>query len=147
MDSLHPEKCTVWCGLYAGGVIGPYFLKNEAGANVTVNGDHYRYMTNDYLFPNLLEIDLEDFWFQQDGAETCHTATQTIYLLKDKFHDIISRNGLVNWPLRSCDLTPFDYFLWGYVKSLVYADKPATIDTLETNIINSCYFGNKASIA
>ncbi|GFS54097.1 putative LOC100569746 [Trichonephila clavipes] len=46
----------------------------------------------------------------------------------------ISRFGLVNWPPRSCDLTPLDYFLWGYVKSLVYADKPQTLDRLEDNI-------------
>ncbi|GFX82220.1 uncharacterized protein TNCV_33281 [Trichonephila clavipes] len=40
----------------------------------------------------------------------------------------------MNWPPRSCDLTPLDYFLWDYVKSLVYADKPQTIDHLEDNI-------------
>ncbi|GFV46140.1 uncharacterized protein TNCV_1256961 [Trichonephila clavipes] len=40
----------------------------------------------------------------------------------------------VNWPPRSCDLTPLDYFLWGYVKSLVHADKPQTLDHLEDNI-------------
>ncbi|GFU54188.1 uncharacterized protein TNCV_3618451 [Trichonephila clavipes] len=44
------------------------------------------------------------------------------------------RFGPVNWPPRSCDLTPLDYFLWGYVKSLVYADKPQTLDLLEDNI-------------
>ncbi|GFT77352.1 uncharacterized protein TNCV_2023491 [Trichonephila clavipes] len=72
--------------------------------------------------------------FQQDGA-TCHTARATIDLLKDTFGDrLISRFGPVNWPPRSCDLTPLDYFLWGYVKSLVYADKPQTLDHLEDNI-------------
>ncbi|GFW68844.1 uncharacterized protein TNCV_3640571 [Trichonephila clavipes] len=72
--------------------------------------------------------------FQQDGA-TCHTARATIDLLKDTFSDsLISRFGPVNWPPRSCDLTPLDYFLWGYVKSLVYADKPQTPDYLEDNI-------------
>ncbi|GFW76538.1 putative DD41D transposase [Trichonephila clavipes] len=40
----------------------------------------------------------------------------------------------VNWPPRSCDLTPLDYFLWGYVKLLVYADEPQTLDHLEDNI-------------
>ena len=29
---------------------------------------------------------------------------------------------------------PLDYFLWGYVKSMVYANKPAAIDELRTNI-------------
>ncbi|GFU92597.1 putative LOC100569746 [Trichonephila clavipes] len=72
--------------------------------------------------------------FQQDGA-TCHTALATIDLLKDTFGDrLISRFGPVNWPPRSCDLTPLDYFLWVYVKSLVYADKPQTLDHLEDNI-------------
>ncbi|GFT49422.1 transposase [Trichonephila clavipes] len=26
---LHPEKLTVWCALWAGGIIGPYFFKND----------------------------------------------------------------------------------------------------------------------
>ncbi|GFU67020.1 transposable element Tc3 transposase [Trichonephila clavipes] len=63
------------------------------------------------------------------------TARATIDLLKDTFGDrLISRFGPVNWPPRSCDLTPLDYFLWGYVKSWVYADKPQTLDHLEDNI-------------
>ncbi|GFX18655.1 uncharacterized protein TNCV_3311161 [Trichonephila clavipes] len=63
------------------------------------------------------------------------TARATIDLLKDTLGDrLISRFGPVNWPPRSCDLTPLDYFLWGYVKSLVYADKPQTLDHLEDNI-------------
>ncbi|GFY01749.1 putative transposable element [Trichonephila clavipes] len=79
-------------------------------------------------------VELKELWFQQDGA-TCHTARATIDLLKDTFGDrLISRFGPVNWPPRSCDLTPLDYFLWGYVKSLVYADKPQTLDHLEDNI-------------
>ncbi|GFW91711.1 uncharacterized protein TNCV_4501301 [Trichonephila clavipes] len=78
--------------------------------------------------------DVQELWFQQDGA-TCHTARATIDLLKDTFGDrLISRFGPVNWPPRSCDLTQLDYFLWGYVKSLVYADKPQTLDHLEDNI-------------
>ncbi|GFW87440.1 transposable element Tc3 transposase [Trichonephila clavipes] len=79
--------------------------------------------------------DVQELWFQQDGA-TCHTARATIDLLKDTFGDcLISRFGPVNWPPRSCDLTPLDYFLWGYVKSLVYVDKPQTLDHLEDNIL------------
>jgi len=79
-------------------------------------------------------MDLDDMWFQQDGA-TCHTAHATIDLLKSKFGErVISRNGPVEWPPRSCDLTPLDYFLWGSVKSLVYINKPATIGELRANI-------------
>ncbi|GFT98105.1 hypothetical protein TNCV_789251 [Trichonephila clavipes] len=126
---LYPEKLTVWCALWAGGIIGPYFFKNDECHNVTVNGDRYRAMITNFFIPELNNHDVQELWFQQDGA-TCHTARATIDLLKDTFGDrLISRFGLVNWPPR-----PLDYFLWGYVKSLVYADKPQTLDHLEDNI-------------
>ncbi|GFV62021.1 uncharacterized protein TNCV_4108241 [Trichonephila clavipes] len=113
---LHPEKLTVWCALWAGGIIGPYFFKNDEGHNVTVNGDRYRAMITNFFIPELNNHVVQELWFQQDGA-TCHTARATIDLLKDTFGDrLISRFGPVNWPPRSCDLTPLDYFLWGYVK-------------------------------
>ncbi|GFV71091.1 transposase [Trichonephila clavipes] len=131
---LHPEKLTVLCTLYTGGIIGPYFFKNDEGHNVTVNGDRYRAMITNFFIPELNNHDVQALWFQQDGA-TCHTARARIDLLKDTFGDrLISRFGPVNWPPRSCDLTPLDYFLWGYVKSLVYADKPQTLEHLEDNI-------------
>ncbi|GFX81485.1 transposable element Tc3 transposase [Trichonephila clavipes] len=117
-----------------GGIIGPYFFKNDEGHNVTVNGDQYRAMITNFFIPELNNHDVQELWFQQDGA-TCHTARAIIDLLKDTFGDrLISRFGPVSWPPRSCDLTPLDYFLWGYVKSLVYADKPQTLDHLEDNI-------------
>ncbi|GFV14389.1 DUF4817 domain-containing protein [Trichonephila clavipes] len=131
---LHPEKLTVWCALWAGGIIGPYFFKNDEGHNVTVNGHRYRAMITNFFIPELNNHDVQELWFQQDGA-TCHTARATMDLLKDTFDDrLISRFGPVNWPPRSCDFTPLDYFLCGYVKSLVYADKPQTLDHLEDNI-------------
>ncbi|GFU64399.1 DUF4817 domain-containing protein [Trichonephila clavipes] len=81
-----------------------------------------------FFIPELNNHDVQELWFQQDGA-TCHTARATIDLLKE-FHVF----GPVNWPPRSCDLTPLDYFLWDYVKSLVYADKTQTLDHLEDSI-------------
>ncbi|GFW24778.1 transposase [Trichonephila clavipes] len=99
---------------------------------LTVNGDRYRAMITNFFIPELNNHDVHELWFQRDGA-TCHTARATIDLLKDTFGDrLISRFGPVNWPPRSC--APLDYFLWGYVKSLVYADKPQTLDHLEDNI-------------
>ncbi|GFU56070.1 uncharacterized protein TNCV_3405331 [Trichonephila clavipes] len=83
---LHPEKVTVWCALWAGGIIGPYFFKNDEGHNVTVNGDRYRAMIINFFIPELNNHDVQELWFQQDGA-TCHTARATIDLLKDTFGD------------------------------------------------------------
>ncbi|GFW89093.1 putative LOC100569746 [Trichonephila clavipes] len=119
---LHPEKLTG--ALY--GLVESFF-KNDEGHNVIVNGDRYRAMLTNFFIPELNNHDVQELWFQQDGA-TCHTARATIDLLKDTFGDRL------NWPPRSCDLTPLDYFLWNYVKSLVYADKPQTLDHLEDNI-------------
>ncbi|GFT20410.1 uncharacterized protein TNCV_4964161 [Trichonephila clavipes] len=102
--------------------------------NVTVNGDRYRAIITNFFILELNNHDVQELWFQQDGA-TCHTARATIDLLKDTFGDrLISRFGPVNWPPRSCDLTPLDYFLRGYVKSFGYADKPQTLDHLADNI-------------
>ncbi|GFV66687.1 uncharacterized protein TNCV_2595071 [Trichonephila clavipes] len=126
---LHPDKLTG--ALY--GLVESFF-KNDEGHNVTVNGNRYRAMITKFFIPELINHDVLELWFQQDGA-TCYTARATIDLLKDTFGDrLISRFGPVNWPPRSCDLTPLDYFLWGYVKSLVYADKTQTFDHLEDNI-------------
>ncbi|GFU83727.1 DUF4817 domain-containing protein [Trichonephila clavipes] len=137
-DTLIPQirygKTDCLVRLWVGGIIGPYFFKNDEGHNVTVNGDRYRAKFTNLFIPELNNQDVQELCFQQDGA-TCHTARATIDLLKETFGDrLISRFGPVNWPPRSCDLTPLDYFLWSYVKSLVYADKPQTLDHVEDNI-------------
>ncbi|GFV40992.1 hypothetical protein TNCV_2665831 [Trichonephila clavipes] len=82
----------------------------------------------------ILFSDEAHFWLM--ATSTNKTAAFGVKLIhKYTFGDrLISRFGPVNWPPRSCDLTPLDYFLWGYVKSLVYADKPQTLDHLEDNI-------------
>lgn len=46
---MHPQKVIVWCGLWSGGIIGPYFFENEDGAAFTENGERYRAMLTDFL--------------------------------------------------------------------------------------------------
>ena len=43
-------------------------------------------------------------------------------------------NGLKNWCPRSPDLTPLDFFLWGYVKSECYKLAPQNIEELKQAI-------------
>jgi hypothetical protein len=44
--------------------------------------------------------------------------------LNEKFPNAwIGRGGPIPWPPRSPDLTPVDFFLWGYVKNCVYGEK------------------------
>lgn len=131
---MHPQRATVWCGFWARGVIGPFFFEDDTGTAVTVNGDRYRRMISDWLWPIMEGMNIENCWLQQDGA-TCHTSRETLALLEEKFpHRIISLRSTQEWPARSCDLTPCDYFLWGHIKSLVYENKPTTIPILKAEI-------------
>ena len=130
---MHPQRVTVWCEFWYGG-IGPFFFKNEQGAAFTANGERYRAMLNEFLFPKIEEDDMDDIWFQQ-GRATCHTANVTIDVLRTVFENrIISRNSDDNWPPRSCDLTPLDYFLWRAVKDKCYANHPETVEVLKHEI-------------
>ena len=74
----HPKRVSVWCRFWSRGIIVLFFFKNEQGETVTVNGDCYRIMLNEFLFTKIEEKDICNIWFQQDGA-TCHTAEAVLY--------------------------------------------------------------------
>ncbi|GFX27292.1 uncharacterized protein TNCV_3341041 [Trichonephila clavipes] len=57
---LHPQKLTVWWALWAGGIIGPNFLKIDEGHNVTVNGNQYRAMIINFFIPELNNHDVQE---------------------------------------------------------------------------------------
>jgi hypothetical protein len=79
-------------------------------------------------FISLLNEEERFCWLQQDGT-TSHTANSAVEMLKLFYDDmIISKN------LQSSDLTPPDYFLWGYLKQVVYSNHPQTIEDLRQNI-------------
>ena len=46
----HPKRVTVWCGFWTRHIIGLFFFENEQGEAVTVNGDRYRAMLNEFFF-------------------------------------------------------------------------------------------------
>ena len=56
----YPEKVTVWCGFWWGGVIGPYFFENDEGNAVTVNFERYRSMMENFFWPELAKMDLRN---------------------------------------------------------------------------------------
>jgi hypothetical protein len=85
-------------------------------------------MLHTFLEPELqkLGVETQTVWFQQDGA-TAHTVRNGMRVLKDMFPArVISRRGTVEWPARSPDINACDFFLWGYLKSKVYENKPRT---------------------
>lgn len=130
-------KVSVWCAIWANGIIGPYFFENQQGKPAAVNTSTYQQMLNGFLLPKLQTMDIGNKWFQHDGA-SWHTQSQTVDILRKKFPGrVISKNGDINFPPRSCDLSPVDYFLWGYLKDYVYQERrnrPKTIQQLKTKI-------------
>jgi hypothetical protein len=107
------------------GVIGPYIFEDDKGVTVTVTSDCCTEMSRNFRVPELgwHGLDLQTLWFQQDGA-TAHTARNSMNVLWQMLPaHIILQNRDVQWPARS-DLFAYDYFLWGYLKSKVYINRP-----------------------
>jgi len=132
---LHSTKVTVWCAISSNGIIGPYFFEDDNGNAVTVTSARYVHMLENFVIPELQSFPVdENTYFQQDGA-TSHTARVSMNLLNDLFpNHLISRNGDVQWPPRSPDLSSCDFFLWGYLKSKVYETRPESIQDLKVRI-------------
>lgn len=76
-------------------------------------------------------------YFQHDGAPAHSSNIVRNYLDNHFPRRWIGRGGPQNWPPRSPDLTPLDYCLWGWLKSLVYATKVQTREELLDRIVNS----------
>jgi hypothetical protein len=98
---LHSLKTGSWCAISRKRIVGPTFFsdcwKIQRDHNAVIS------LLNEERF----------CWLQQDGA-TSHTANSTTEMLNQYFDDRIISNHL--WSPRSPDLTPPDYFLWGYLK-------------------------------
>ena len=130
---LHALRVTVWCALSRVGKIAPWFLEENEQA-VSVTSDCYVNMINECFLPALNQMGVENVWFQQEGA-TAHTARASITVFRQNFPGhLISSRGNLHWPARFSDLSPCDYFLWGYLKSIVYSNCPSTLTHLKNNI-------------
>lgn len=102
-----PWSINVWCGIWNDQIIGPYFIDGN------LNGEKYNNFLNEAL-PELLEniplINRLDMWYQHDGCPT-HFTRIVRDTLNNKFPEKwIGRGSRVNWPARSPDLTPLDFF-------------------------------------
>ena len=120
------ERCTVWVGLYGNGtLLGTFFFDGY------VNSANYLRMLNEELFPQLTDKFGNQFnnghfsrlWWAQDGASPHRSNEVREWLMEFFHHRVIALRHDIECPPpppRSPDLTPCDYFLWGYLKSKVY---------------------------
>ena len=128
-------KVNVLCTISKKCVYGPFFLK-EQRSTVKQN----LALLQNWLMELLFEGERVDSIFQQDGAPP-HWSLNVRQNLNATPHSKWIRCGgnddcvLLHWPPRSPDLTPCDFFLWGYVKGLVYVPPlPTSVDDLKTQI-------------
>ena len=77
--------------------------------------------------------------FQQDGAPP-HWRLDVRKFLDDTFpYRWIGRGGPTPWPPRSPNITPLDFFLWGYVKDRVYATQVPNLEMLTTKMLQNTW--------
>jgi hypothetical protein len=108
-------KVNVWLGMTQSKVYGPSF-----SVEARVTGPVYLDMLEQLLEPQLLTDGILDtVVFQQDGAP-CHYAIIVCEYLDRHFPGRwIGPGGTQPWVARSPDLTPLDFFAWGFIKSKV----------------------------
>ena len=122
-----------WCGLSKTKVIGPYEIENA-----TVTGESYRNLLINRVFPRLASL-REDYIFQQDGAAPQKASRVRAYLNRKTNNYWIVRQGPVDWPARSPDLTSCDFFLWGHIKAKVYATPVGNVEELKRRVVSECH--------
>lgn len=110
----HPEKLNVWVGILGDNLIGPLFIPGN------LNGEIYLDMLENAIDPLITEklendplLLEQQLHFQQDGAPPHYAASVRQYLNLQYPGRWIGRRGPMEWPARSPDLTPLDFFLWG----------------------------------
>lgn len=134
-EELHtqfPQKINVWAGLFAGHVIGPFFIDGN------LTGQRYLQLLQQEIVPaiNNLSPDINLTWYQQDGAPP-HFSREVREFLDVTFPNRwIGRRGPIEWPSRSPDLSPLDFFYWGHLKNNVYRNRNNNLEELRIKILN-----------
>jgi len=136
-----PQKLNVWCGFSKRRIFGPYFF--DAPLTGEIYLDFLRFILIPalaVLFPNPDDPDIPsaNTWFQQDGAPPHFAASVRAYLNEVFNQRWIGRRGHIEWPARSPDMNPLDFFLWGYLKQKVFREKPANLEELKEKIVREC---------
>lgn len=134
------EKVSVWAGIGGNGtLLGPYFFQRN------VSGVTYLRLLNEQVFPDiqrLYAIDLgqnplNHLWWFQDGAPAHRYGAVTARLNAVFENRLVALGTHVEWPPRSPDLTPLDFFVWGYIKGKVYVTPPNNIQDLRQRILHA----------
>jgi hypothetical protein len=131
---LNSPRVSVWAAIGRMGVVGPVFFHN----NVTA-ASYLELLENRFLPVVRTWPSFGDLVFMQDGAPPHHHAAVHEWLNRHFTNRWIGRSSAnliapFRWPPYSPDLTPCDFFLWGWVKSQIYRTQPTDLDDLQSRI-------------
>ena len=132
VEKVHSRpKVTVWCGMTATKIVGPVILDE------TMNGERYLNMLKEKVLSDISPWgNIDDIIFMKDGAAPHFLKDVREWLDRTFPERWLGRRGPHKWPARSPDLTPCDFFLWGWAKEEVYKTKPKTIPELKERIFD-----------
>lgn len=127
-------ELNVWGGIFGNQLMGPVFLPHR------LNGESYRdFLRHD--LPNQLEDTTlarrQGMWFMHDGAPAHFSLVARNELNTSFPNRWIGRSGPVQWPARSPDLNPLDFFFWGHCKDGVYHEPVNDVDELRGRIVDA----------
>ncbi|GBM33128.1 hypothetical protein AVEN_146281-1, partial [Araneus ventricosus] len=143
---LHSQKVNLWFGFTAAFIVGPFFFEEivlSVPVTCTISGTRYESLFSNQLnlFPALQQRGcVNSTIFMQDGAPPL-IATPVKQLLNLHFvnNRIICRHFPTAWPQRSLDLNPCDFWLWSYLKDVVYGGPIINLAELKNRIPQHIY--------
>ena len=95
----------MWAAITADGLIEPVILRD------TVNAERNIEALEDNPVPSLRDIDRDqEMIFMQDGAARPYATAVRHFLNNELQGRWLGRGGPLEWPARSCDITPCDFF-------------------------------------
>lgn len=124
----------ITCTAVGNHIIGPVYLPQRQNS-----ADYLDFLQNrlDVLLEDVPLALIRSIVFQHDGCPV-HTSRIVKDFLNQQYGDQwIGRNGPIQWPPRSPDLSPLDYFIWGRAKELVYTEEILNIEQLKEKIDNA----------
>lgn len=133
-----PKKTNVWAGILNNEIIGPFFIEGN------LDGPKYILLLHNDIIPAMRasaarqNIPWNDVYYQQDGAAAHFARLVRTYLDLVFPNRWIGRLGPISWPPRSPDLTPLDYFLWGFLKEKVFRTVPENLQEMQDRILENC---------
>jgi hypothetical protein len=122
-------------GILGDQLLGPVVLPNRLTGPV-----YHRFLVNDS--PVLLEhvplYQRQHVWSMHDGAPPHFLGTLRQHLIQTFGEHWIGRGSPVNWPARSPDLNPLDFWLRGHLKTLMYSASISDLEVWQQRVENGC---------